>query len=72
VHLAATLEEAASPEHGRLSVVISRSSPDPGIHGGEGRGLVQGPVGPANRGNLTDGARAPSRPPEGLRYFGHS
>jgi len=43
VHLAATLEEAASPDRGRLSVVISRSSPDPGIHAAKGEASFRGP-----------------------------
>ena len=43
VHLAATLEQAASPDRGRLSVVISRSSPDPGIHAAKGEASFRGP-----------------------------
>jgi len=45
VHLAATFEEAASPDRGRLSVVISRSSPDPGIRAAKGEASFRGPYG---------------------------
>jgi hypothetical protein len=45
VHLAATLERGVSPDRGRLSVVISRSNRDPGIHPAKGEALLRAPQG---------------------------